>query len=298
MACDAELGRLKAAQYLTYLHKKAAYQALVAAKKCRTVASNALEEARNEQRLAFSAQDDAWQKYKSIRDANGTCTEIRDARRKLNLARPVFQEAKAKFADARDSHAAAIANCKQARDEFEQAKTDHERTAAAYRTRRNMLVAISRRKKEEKQAIARLAGIPQIYINNVWIVREASGATNLYFGGIGKPNGPGHGHYVMTSNGDVTYRRNPFNPHGYYNFTTEEDYIARKRDKGYVGGFGRARFGYVDGKPVTFAFGWGTKKGEALIADGHVTTWEFRSRNHHYGKGGGPHNNGKLQEAC
>lgn len=296
MARDAELGRLKAAQNLTYQHKQATYQALGAAKKHRAFTNDALEQARKDQRFAYDTQNAAWQNYKSIRDSNGTRTEIRNARIKLNLARPVFQDAKVKFAAARDNHMAAIADCKQARAEFEQAKADHEQTAAAYRARRDMLVAISRRKKEEKRTIARRAGIPYIYIDNVWIAREASGTINFYFGGIGKPNGPGHGHYVMDSNGDITYRRNPFNPHGCCNFATEEAYIARKRDKGYVGGFGRARFGYVDDKPVTFALGWGTKKGEALLADGHITTEEFRSCNYHYGKGGGPHNNGKLQE--
>lgn len=292
---NAELKRLEAAQNLTFQHKQAAYQALIAAKKHRAITSGALEQARKEQRLAYNAHDAAWQNYKSVRDSKSAHAEIRDALSKLNLARPVFQNAKAKFADARDNNMAAIANCKQARSEFEQAKTDHERTAAAYRALRDKLAAISRQKKE-KQTIARRAGIPQTYIDNVWIVREASGTINLYFGGIGKPNGPSHGHYVMASNGVITYRRDPFSPHGCRNFTYEEAYIARKRDRGYAGGYGRTKFGYIDNRPVTFALGWGTKKGETLLANGHVTAEEFRFRSYHYNKGGEHHNNEKLQE--
>lgn len=40
----------------------------------------------------------------------------------------------------------------------------------------------------------------------------------IYFGGVGKPDGPGHGHYVMDQKGNVTYRREPFDPHGAQNF--------------------------------------------------------------------------------
>ena len=42
--------------------------------------------------------------------------------------------------------------------------------------------------------------------------------TNIYFGGVGKPDGLGHGHYVMDPGGNVTYRRDPFDPHGAQNF--------------------------------------------------------------------------------
>ena len=51
------------------------------------------------------------------------------------------------------------------------------------------------------------------------ISTDSDGITNIYFGGIGKPNGTGHGHYAMDRNGNVTYRREPFDPHGTQNFT-------------------------------------------------------------------------------
>lgn len=50
-------------------------------------------------------------------------------------------------------------------------------------------------------------------------MKDSDGNTNIYFGGIGKPDGPGHGHYVMDQYGTVTYMRNPSDPHGTQNFT-------------------------------------------------------------------------------
>ena len=51
------------------------------------------------------------------------------------------------------------------------------------------------------------------------ISKESDGNINIYFGGTGKSNGTGHGHYAMDRNGNVTYRREPFDPHGTQNFT-------------------------------------------------------------------------------
>lgn len=38
-------------------------------------------------------------------------------------------------------------------------------------------------------------------------VLEESGKTSTYFGGIGSPDGPGHGHVVTDDSGNVTYER-------------------------------------------------------------------------------------------
>lgn len=46
----------------------------------------------------------------------------------------------------------------------------------------------------------------------------ADGAVSIYFGGASKPDGPGHGHYVMDRNGKVTYKRDPFDEYGAQNF--------------------------------------------------------------------------------
>jgi len=57
------------------------------------------------------------------------------------------------------------------------------------------------------------------------VSRQADGMVNIYFGGVGTPNGLGHGHYVMDQYDRVVYRREPFDPHGAQNFTSsQQDY--------------------------------------------------------------------------
>jgi hypothetical protein len=73
--------------------------------------------------------------------------------------------------------------------------------------------------------------------------------------------------------------------------------LHEKKSAQHRGGFSASEHGWVEGKPVTFALGWGTKNGHTLIADGHVDERAFRqSSNHdHYGPGDGPNNNGTLR---
>lgn len=41
-------------------------------------------------------------------------------------------------------------------------------------------------------------------------VRPDGEGVDIYFGGIGTPDGPGHGHCSFTLSGEMTYRREPF----------------------------------------------------------------------------------------
>lgn len=43
--------------------------------------------------------------------------------------------------------------------------------------------------------------------NDVKSVHESNGNTSTYFGGRGRADGPGHGHVVTNSHGEVTYAR-------------------------------------------------------------------------------------------
>jgi len=70
----------------------------------------------------------------------------------------------------------------------------------------------------------------------------------------------------------------------------------RDRDEGgHSGGFDSAIHGSLDGRPVTVAFGWGSKEGHTLLADGHVNLSTFKQHgdHNHYGPGDGPHGNVK-----
>jgi len=75
----------------------------------------------------------------------------------------------------------------------------------------------------------------------------------------------------------------------------ERERKEAERRRNHRGGFGDPVHGWLDGRPVTVAFGWGTREGETLLADGHVNLGTFKQHdNHnHYGKGDGRNNNVK-----
>ena len=183
--------------------------------------------------------------------------ELRSAKERHDATKPAFQRAKDDFNSAKRAFDSAKAEHERAQTEFKRAKTDFDSSAKAY---------------------------------SVWVSTDSNGNTNIYFGGVGKPNGPGHGHYVMDRSGKVTYKRDPFDPHGAQNFE------GPGKD-GHRGGFGKSQHGWIGDSPVTFALGWGTRDGHTMIADGHLDDSQFRGHiyHDHYGPGDGPNNNGTLR---
>ena len=121
---------------------------------------------------------------------------------------------------------------------FKKAKAEFDACAKAFKDRLDELKSANRKRREDKKSIAAKAGVPFQYRDNVWISKDSDGNTNIYFGGIGKPDGPGHGHYVMDQNGNVTYRREPFDPHGAQNFeeTRREEVTDRRAQTDVPGG--------------------------------------------------------------
>ena len=81
----------------------------------------------------------------------------------------------------------------------------------AFKTRLEQVRASSKKRREDKKSIAEKAGVPLQYRDNVWISKESDGNINIYFGGEGKPNGPGCGYYILRSNGRVVYQKMPSN---------------------------------------------------------------------------------------
>lgn len=143
-------------------------------------------------------------------------SEIRAARERLNAAKPAFWSAKDEFARAQQTFHSARAEHELAEAGFKRAKAELASCAKAFKARLDELKSASRKKRKE---FAAKAGVPLQYQDDVWISTDSDGNTNIYFGGIDKPDGPGHGHYAMNQNGTVTYRRDPFKPHGAHNFT-------------------------------------------------------------------------------
>lgn len=145
--------------------------------------------------------------------------KIRTAREQFEAVRPAFQRAKSEYTQARQEFLSAKAEHERAQAEFNKAKAEFDACAKAFKDRLDELKSAHRKRRKEKKSIAEKAGVPLQYQDNVLISTDPDGITNIYFGGIGKPNGTGHGHYAMDRNGTVTYRREPFDPHGTQNFT-------------------------------------------------------------------------------
>jgi hypothetical protein len=49
------------------------------------------------------------------------------------------------------------------------------------------------------------------------MVQDPNGETHIYFGGIGKPDGPGHAHYVLDPSGKLIWRREVGASHSWQN---------------------------------------------------------------------------------
>jgi hypothetical protein len=144
--------------------------------------------------------------------------EIRSARASHEASKPAFQRVKDEFSSAKRVFDSAKVEHEHAQNEFKRAKEAFDSASKAFRSRLERVKAEGKRKREDKKAIAERAGVAYQYRENVRISTDSAGNTNIYFGGLGKPNGPGHGHYVMDRSGAVTYRRDPFDPHGAQNF--------------------------------------------------------------------------------
>jgi hypothetical protein len=151
--------------------------------------------------------------------------EIRSARARHEASKPAFQHAKDEFTAAKRAFDSAKVDHERAQAEFKRAKQAFDEASRAFKQRLEKVRAESKQRKDDKRAIAERAGVPYQYLDNLWVTKDTNGSTNIYFGGVGTPNGPGHGHYVIDRSGTVTYKRDPFDEHGGHNFTdAQRDY--------------------------------------------------------------------------
>ncbi len=149
--------------------------------------------------------------------------ELRAAGERHKPYTAAFQTAKNKFSDAKREFDAAKSAHERAQTEFKAAKGDFDKASKAFKARLEVVKAQNARNKNDKRSIAEKAGVPHQYLNELYVSKDANGNTNIYFGGMGKPNGPGHGHYVVDRSGKVTYKRDPFDPHGSQNFEDDKE---------------------------------------------------------------------------
>lgn len=102
---------------------------------------------------------------------------------------------------------------KRACNEYRVIKTEYEKLKQMFKSvTKNSKPNYKRYGRNSKIAIARRAGVPEKYHDNLYVDRKRDGSINIYFGGAGKPNGLGHGHYRLDANSKVTCRYLPFTP--------------------------------------------------------------------------------------
>ncbi len=221
--------------------------------------------------------------------------EIRSARGPHDSAKTAFQRSKAEFDSCKRVFDSAKSEHERAAKEFQQAKAEFDVAVKAFQVRLDTVKKSNAQKRDDDRAIAMRAGVSAEYLGNIKVRKNNDGSYDIFYGGISKPDGFGHGHAALSRTGKATHDRKPFDANRPENFADDEAYIDFQKSKGHGGGWGLAHYGYIDGKPVTFVYGWGTKEGETLLADGHVDKSTFhRSQNHnHYGSGQGPHGNAK-----
>jgi hypothetical protein len=279
---DPEIDRLKAVQETAFQNMKRAFENASAAHDRR---DGAAARSYADEGHRFKVESQGY-----VNERRRLVDENKAARARHDAAKPAFQRTKDEFGSAKRVFQQAKTEHERKQSEFNRAKEEFNRADKAFQGRLDTLKSQSQQKKSDKRAIAEQAGVPYQYRDNVWISTDTDGNTNIYFGGSGQPNGPGHGHYVMDRNEKVTYKRDPFDPHGAQNFE------GPGKD-GHRGGFGKSQHGWIGDSTVTFALGWGTKQGETMLADGHLSDDQFRASPHHdhYGSGDGPHNNGTLR---
>lgn len=153
--------------------------------------------------------------------------ECRIAKARHEPYKQVFENAKIAFSHTKDEYGQAKSAHERANNEFKNAKRDFDIAAKNFQERLGELRAENAKRKENNKTLAIKAGIPYQYRNSVYISEESDGTVNIFFGGFGKPDGPGHGHYAMSSSGEVTYKRDPFDPHGKQNFMDyQRDYYS------------------------------------------------------------------------
>lgn len=149
--------------------------------------------------------------------------EIRDAKSRHDATKPGFQRAKDAHARAQADFNSAKAEHERLKSAFQTAKAVFERAKQAFETRLASVKSANEQRRSEKRRLAERAGVPSEYLDDVWVTTKPDGTVHFYFGGVGSPDGPGHGHYVMETSGHISYRRNSFDPHGAHNHTDHRE---------------------------------------------------------------------------
>lgn len=211
--------RLNASQETAFKNMSASFDNASAAHDRR---DGAAAKSYSEQGQAYKAESKAY-----VEERRGLVAELRSATDRHNTYTPVFQAAKERFNAAKSAYDSTKTTHERAQTEFKAAKAVFDSASKAFKARLDAVKAQNAKKANDKRSIAERAGVPYAYRDNVYTNKDSDGTIQIYFGGVGEPNGPGHGHYTMDSSGKVTYKREPFDPHGEQNFVRDPDLERR-----------------------------------------------------------------------
>ena len=148
----------------------------------------------------------------------------------LRTAKDKLDEATTKLAESYEAFAEARGKLSRVTDQTERAEAEHalSKASKAYENAQDMhseakdnfskaSMAVAARNKRRRLETIRQAHLSAKERRNAKVVWKDDRTAQIYFGGIDRSDGEGHGHIVITD-GAETYRRNPFEEHGSQNF--------------------------------------------------------------------------------
>lgn len=131
--------------------------------------------------------------------------EIRRLEKEIKIAKRACSLTESDHAEANGRH-------EEARQKFNQVKERWLKVWSEYQVIQHNTDEAVKRFARYRDKLALRAGVPEQYIGKVFVeISQLSHEITLYFGGEGKPNGPGCGYYILRSNGRVVYQKMPSN---------------------------------------------------------------------------------------
>ncbi len=133
-----------------------------------------------------------------------------------------FQAAKAAFESAKSAHEEAQAEFKRLKTLRDEAKAKFDAIQAQYLEVKNAfqerLDVLKAEAQVEREKMLETAGVTVEEQKDAKIVKKTDGSVQIYFGGIGRADGLGHGHIALNDSGLKFYERKAFESHGSQNY--------------------------------------------------------------------------------
>ena len=228
------------------------------------------------------------------------CQEVKDtkARAEWSASKPdnsAFRDAKERFESTKARHESKQAEFKSLKAERDHAKAEfdslQEEWQRCKKTFQTKLEQVKAENKRERERTLDKAGVHWSERENAKIVKKADGTVQVYHGGLGEGDGPGHGHTALDQFGNKVYEREAFEKHGHQNYT--DDPAKTYPGKGQ---WGELHHGWIENRAVTWCEGTGVNSGQTLICDGHVNREYFDSHHDHYGPDSKYKSGGRIED--